>query len=170
MRIGLISDTHIPEIVASIPPRVSDVFSGVDLILHAGDLSVASVLDELNAIAPVLAARGDDDYEIEDRRVQEIQKLTLDGLTLYLIHSSQYWARDLIKHPEKHNLEKAPDIVVFGHTHRDVVHTVGNSLLVNPGSAAFPYYQLRLGSVGLLTISGGKAEARIINLDRNLKA
>jgi putative phosphoesterase len=169
VRIGLISDTHVPEVVASVPPRVRDVFSGVDLILHAGDLSVASVLDELNAIAPVLAARGDDDYEIEDRRVQEIQELTLDGLTLYLIHSSQYWARDLIKHPEKHNLEKAPDIVVFGHTHRDVVHTVGNSLLVNPGSAAFPYYQLRAGTVAVLTISGGKAEARIIGLDRDPK-
>lgn len=170
MRIGLISDTHVPEVVTSVPPRVREVFSGVDLILHAGDLSVASVLDELHAIAPVLAARGDDDYEIQDERIREVQRLTLDGLTLYLIHSSQYWARDLIKHPEKHNLEKAPDIVVFGHTHRDVVHHVGNSLLVNPGSAAFPYYQLRAGTVALLTISGGKAEARVISLDHNVKA
>ena len=164
MRIGLISDTHIPDVAGAIPQNVLRAFSGVDLILHAGDIQVASVLDELESLAPVLAARGDDDYQIQDNRINEAQNLKVEGLDLYLIHSSQYWARDLITHPEKHNLEKAPDIVVFGHTHRDIVKTVGKSLLVNPGSATFPYYQLRLGTVALLTISSGKAEAHIIRL------
>jgi putative phosphoesterase len=167
MLIGLISDTHIPEIANAIPPRVREVFKGVDLILHAGDIFVDSVLEELGTIAPVLAARGDDDYPIRDKRMDEVQNLTLDGLNIYVIHSSQYFARDLIQHPEKHNLEKAPDVVVFGHTHRDVVQTVGKSLLVNPGSATFPYYQLRLGTVALLTIKAGKAEARIVPLYEN---
>jgi uncharacterized protein len=164
MLIGLISDTHIPEIAQTLPSRVKEVFNGVDLILHAGDIFVDSVLEELGTIAPVLAARGDDDYPIRDKRMDEIQNLTLDGLNVYVIHSSQYFARDLIEHPEKHNLEKAPDVVVFGHTHRDVVQTVGKSLLVNPGSATFPYYQLRMGTVALLTIKAGKAEARIVPL------
>jgi predicted phosphodiesterase len=44
------------------------------------------------------------------------------------------------------------------------VHNVGKSILVNPGSATFPYYQLRLGTVALLTIKAGKAEARIVPL------
>ena len=167
MLIGLISDTHIPEIAKEIPQQVKEVFKGVDMILHAGDIFVASVLDELAAIAPVLAARGDDDYTIRDKRMDEVQNLTLDGLNVYVIHSSQYFARDLIEHPERHNLEKPPDVVVFGHTHRDVVQTVGNSLLVNPGSATFPYYQMRLGTVGLLSINGGKAEARIVSLQQN---
>ncbi len=164
MRIGLISDTHIPDVAGAIPFSVAKAFSSVDLILHAGDIAVASVLDELEGIAPVLAARGDDDYKIEDNRINEVQNLIVEGLNLYLIHSSQYWARDLILHPEKHNLQKAPDIVVFGHTHRDIVQTVGDSLLVNPGSATFPYYQQRLGTVALITISSGKAEANIVNL------
>lgn len=166
MRIGLISDTHIPDVAKVTPPQVMEVFGGVDLILHAGDICEVSVLDELQSIAPVLAARGDDDYQIRDERVQEIQNLTIDGLTLYVIHSSQYWARDLIEHPERHNLEKAPDIVVFGHTHRDIVQTVGKSLLVNPGSATFPYYQLRLGTVALVDINAGKAEAHIVQLGK----
>ncbi len=165
MRIGLISDTHIPEVAKATPPQVMEVFSGVDLILHAGDIFVVSVLDELQSIAPVLAARGDDDYGIRDERVQEIQTLTIEGLTLYMIHSSQYWARDLIERPERHNLEKAPDIVVFGHTHRDMVQTIRGSLLVNPGSATFPYYQQRLGTVALLDINAGKAEAHIVQLE-----
>ncbi|HEY48891.1 MAG TPA: metallophosphoesterase family protein [Dehalococcoidia bacterium] len=164
MRIGLISDTHIPEAAQAIPPQVLEVFKGVDLILHAGDIFISSVLDELQAIAPVLAARGDDDYQLKDERVQEVQYLTLEGMTLFLTHSSQYWARNLIEHPEKHGLEKAPDIVVFGHTHRDTVMTVGKSLLVNPGSATFPNYQLRLGTVALLDINTGKAKVRIIEL------
>ena len=164
MHIGLISDTHIPDVAPSIPRQVADIFSGVDLILHAGDIFVAAVLDELQTIAPVLAARGDDDYGIRDNRIDEVQKLAVDGLNLYLIHSSQYWARSIIEKPENHDLEKAPDVVVFGHTHRETVDRIGGSLLVNPGSATFPEYQLRLGTVGLLTISNGSAEACIVRL------
>ncbi len=166
MRIGLISDTHIPDAAKAIPPQVMEVFSGVDLILHAGDIYIVSVLDELQSIAPVLAARGDDDYEIRDERVQEMQNLTIEGLTFYVVHSSQYWARDLIERPERHNLAQAPDVIVFGHTHRDVVQTVGKSLLVNPGSATLPYYQLRLGTVALVDINAGKVEAHIVELGR----
>ncbi len=95
-----------------------------------------------------------------------MQHLTIEGLSLYVIHSSQYWARDLIEHPERHNLEKAPDIIVFGHTHRDIVQTVGKSLLVNPGSATLPYYQQRLGTVALVDINAGKAEAHIVQLGK----
>ena len=167
MLIGLISDTHIPEIAKTLPKQVREVFKSVDLILHAGDIFVDSVLEELATIAPVLAARGDDDYPIRDKRMDEVQNLTLEGLNVYVIHSSQYFARDLIEHPEKHNLKKTPDVVVFGHTHRDVVQKVGRSLLVSPGSATFPYYQLRLGTVALLTIKSGKAEARIVPLQGN---
>lgn len=164
MRIGLISDTHVPDAVEAIPPEVAQVFEGVDLILHAGDIYAASVLDDLEQIAPVIAARGDDDYALDDQRVADIQRLTLEGVDVYLIHSSQYWARDLIVHPGEHGLDAAPDVVVFGHTHRDHVQRVGRSLLVNPGSATLPQYQMRLGTVALLDIEGGQARARIVEL------
>ena len=164
MRIGLISDTHIPDVAQSIPYQVAEVFSGVDLILHAGDIFVASVLDELQEIAPVVAARGDDDYGIFDDRIKEVQQLTIDGLHLYAVHSSRYWARSLILKPQDHDLTKAPDIVIHGHTHRETVERINESLLVSPGSATFPEYQLRLGTVALLTINNGQADARIIKL------
>ena len=164
MHIGLISDTHIPDIVEAIPRQALEAFNGVDLILHAGDIATVSVLDELAGIAPVLAARGDDDYQLQDKRIQEVQNFSIEGRNIYVIHASQYWAHSIIQHPEDHYLEKAPDIVVFGHTHRDWLENIGDHLLVNPGSATFPYYQLRLGSVAILSINDAKAEAHIIQL------
>src|SRR2546428_11516176 len=57
-RLGLISDTHLPERCPALPPSLARVFAGVDLILHAGDLGALSVLDRLSAIAPVVAVHG----------------------------------------------------------------------------------------------------------------
>ena len=62
MRIGLISDTHVPEAVPELPWEVELAFSGADLILHAGDMHVIDVLDWLERIAPVLSVRGNGDY------------------------------------------------------------------------------------------------------------
>jgi putative phosphoesterase len=66
MRIGLLSDTHIPDVAEKLPDELMEVFQGVDLILHAGDLYTPSVLDDLERIAPVLAALGDDDHDYVD--------------------------------------------------------------------------------------------------------
>ena len=170
MRIGLISDTHVPDVAKGVPPQVMEVFRGVDLILHAGDIYVVSVLDELQNIAPVLAARGDDDYGIWDKRVQDAHTLTVEGLTLYVTHSSDFSPNHILQYPEHHGLEKAPDIIVFGHTHTHSVETKRGSLLVNPGSATFPHYQHRLGTVALLDINSGEAKAHIVNLDGKSKA
>jgi len=74
MRIGLLSDTHIPEVTRVLPHEVTQAFHDVDLILHAGDIYDPTVLDELERIAPILASEGDDDYWREtkdDRRVKE---------------------------------------------------------------------------------------------------
>src|SRR3954452_2149736 len=58
LRIGLISDTHIPEARAELWPQVFDVLAGVDLILHGGDIHELFVLDQLNELAPLWSARG----------------------------------------------------------------------------------------------------------------
>ena len=66
MRIGLISDTHLPTMATRLHPAVHQVFAGVDMILHAGDLTGSEMLDLLSAIAPVRAVRGDQDQNLED--------------------------------------------------------------------------------------------------------
>ena len=181
MRIGLISDTHIPYDAEAIPPQVKELFRGVDLILHAGDIYSSSVLDELEEIAPVLAARGDDDSALVNGRVKEKHVLDFEGFSLWLIHvfpyfSSAYLRSLLYRSPasSEQELEEAlseiveredvPDILVFGDTHRALVHRVEGCLFINPGSATFPDYRHALGTVAILTISPGEAEADLIQL------
>ena len=62
MRIGLISDTHIPTAGSDLWPQVYDALRGVDLIMHAGDLHDTIVLDWLEELAPVRAVSGNGDY------------------------------------------------------------------------------------------------------------
>ena len=88
MRVGLITDTHIPDAARELPPQISEVFQGIDLILHAGDVYQSFVIDELERIAPVLAALGDDDSAglLKDERVKNNHILNLEGHTEWLVH------------------------------------------------------------------------------------
>lgn len=158
MRIGLISDTHIPDHAKELPEQLQDVFRGVDLILHAGDIYDASVLDELECLAPVLAAEGDDDPfpTRNDRRVKGKHILNVEGVTIWLVHDIPWsWSQ---------NSDEVPDVIVFGHTHSASMQTKGDVLLVNPGSPTFPHYEVKLGTVALLSVSSGKVEANIVQL------
>ncbi len=167
MRIGLLSDTHIPEAAEVLPHELMAAFQGVDLILHAGDIYIPSVLDDLERIAPVLAARGDDDYRdtLTDERVKEKHILKLEGQTLWLIHekpdflTSPWWQSRLS--PEQNG---KPDIVVFGHEHRTVVQHLDGILFVSPGSPTFLNYLRGLGTVGILDMDSGEVDAHILRL------
>ena len=86
MKIGLISDTHIPEARDSLWPHVYELFDGVDYILHAGDIYDIHVIDELHKIAPTYAARGNGDDGSggraklpDDDRLQDSWLLDLNG-------------------------------------------------------------------------------------------
>lgn len=169
MRIGLLSDTHIPDAEKALPPQVREAFRGVDLILHAGDIYIPSVLDELQRIAPVLAAEGDDDYgdTSADERVKPKHILELQGQTLWLVHIRPYPYMSLSRqsrHSEGQDTHDIPDIVVFGHEHRTVAQRYGDILFVNPGSPTFLYYRRGLGTVGILDIGSGEAQVRILQL------
>lgn len=169
MRIGLLADTHIPDVAKAIPPELVEVFQGVHLILHAGDIYDPSVLEDLEKIAPVLAARGDDDYlsERTDKRVKEKHVLSFDGQTLWLVHergyyiSSPWWHSRVSTGQGKYDL---PDVVIFGHEHRTVVQHVDGVLFVSPGSPTFLNYTRELGTVGILDIDSGEADVRIVQL------
>ena len=169
MLIGLLSDTHIPDHAKELPPQLRKVFHGVDLILHAGDIYNIATLDELEGIAPIIAAEGDDDpYQTaNDKRVKPKHFLTKDGVTIWLVHNRwEFWPfypkQELSRlSPQQ---ESAPDVIVFGHAHEASLEKKEDVLLVNPGSPTFPHYKRELGTVALLTVNSGKAEAQIIQL------
>lgn len=173
MLIGLISDTHIASLNEKLPLQVRTAFSGVDLILHAGDIWVPSVLDELESIAPVKAAWGDDDMEADlggDSRMLKENSLSLDGFIVWVMHIKPPYG--LISPRDGHFTSKAggnnrgfPNLVVYGHTHSSSIERYKGVLLVNPGSATWPNYLPQLGTVALLNIKSTEIEARIVPLN-----
>jgi hypothetical protein len=169
MRIGLLSDTHIPEVARGLPPQIAEAFRDVDLVLHAGDIYAHRVLDELEGIAPVLAAEGDDDYgdTLTDERVKKKHVLKIEGQTLWLIHERPYVhmlrSQQTGKPPAQDRFD-TPDIIVFGHEHRVALQRSGDVLYVNPGSPTFLHYRRGLGTVGILSIEPDEAEVAILQL------
>jgi hypothetical protein len=161
MRIGLITDTHIPVAAEELPPQIVKVFRGVDLILHSGDIYHLSVLDELEQIAPVLAALGDDDpfNLMEDKRVEMKHVLQVEGHTLWLVHERPYMFR-----LTSQQQAETPDIVVHGHSHEAHVQNYNGVLYVGSGSPTFLNYTRGPGTVGILEVSPGDAKASIVHL------
>lgn len=143
MRIGLISDTH-----GRLRPDVFDRFSGVDMILHAGDVGPLEVVVELEAIAPVHAVLGNTDMLSLRPRVQEEVRLVLEGYRVVLVHGHQYGT------PSASTLRPAypdADIIVYGHTHRQRVEWASGCLVVNPGAAGPARFDLK-PSVAILEL------------------
>lgn len=170
MRIGLLSDTHIPEAGKEIPPQVLEAFQGVDLILHAGDVTNYSVLDNLERIAPVMAALGDHDYSHPNSRWQEKHVLKLDGHVLWLFHVRPYYLASRSGLKESSSMkeeEDYPDIIVFGHEHRTVVESSDGILYICPGSPTLLNRQRGLGTVGILELNSGKVDVRIVQLEKS---
>lgn len=167
IRIGLISDTHIPRDTIALPPHVAEVFHGVDLILHAGDIYTTEVLDYLQTIAPVLAAEGNGDWQFPaDDRFGDNLVITVNGLNLGITHAIHYpgaLPEDFIR-VNKAKFGRTMDIIVFGDTHVELVENYNGILLVNPGSPTIPSGRFELGTVALLEITGNRAEAHIIRL------
>ena len=167
IRIGLIADTHIPRDAKILPPHVKEAFKDADLILHAGDIYLPRILDELETIAPVLAARGNGDQEFpKDHRLKDNHVLDIAGLKLGLTHEVNYPVSPVypLDKVMESKFGKRMDIIVFGDSHIDMVERYNGILLVNPGSPTLPNGRFELGTVGLLEIRGYRAEARIVQL------
>tara|TARA_Y100001934_G_scaffold225563_1_gene270370 strand:+ start:6594 stop:7178 length:585 start_codon:yes stop_codon:yes gene_type:complete len=173
LRIGLISDTHIPEARKTLWPQVYDAFSGVDLILHAGDIHELYVLDMLEEVAPVYAARGNGEdggggrpVQPEDPRVRYAWLLELEGLWVGLTHYVPVPERPpnftLQRWVERFFPERTPDVIVSGDTHRECIEELHGVLCVNPGSPTYPHnYDTQYGTIGFLEIDNGQASPSV---------
>jgi len=137
MRIGLISDIHVPDKGPSLPFLVKQAFQGVKLILSTGDHVIASVVEELEAIAPLKAVAGNSDKYRNPDEIPEKRIIKINGHRIGLIHG---WGN--LDEIEKNILAsfKSDSVaaIVFGHTHMPIQKNVDGILLINPGSPTFP--------------------------------
>ena len=175
LRVGLISDTHIPEAMPRLWPQVFEAFRGVDCILHAGDIHELSVIDELSEVAPTFVARGNGDdgsggrpVQPEDARLREGWLLELAGLRVGIAHTVPVppqggWT--LQRAMQRYCGRTDLDVMVFGDTHTEWIEHVDGVLCVNPGSPTLPRnLHARLGTIGFLEIGGGPPRASIWQL------
>jgi putative phosphoesterase len=178
MRIGLISDTHIPEACEHLPEKVFEVFANIDLVMHAGDVYVNRVLDELSKIAPVIAALGNGDEGLDghrhsldpgDERVREAHLIEISGLRIGLVHAiptPDETSDEVFLRAMDRQFGGPVDVIVQGHSHIEGVMRFGNTLVINPGSATLPRNLIGVpGTVAILEIGdGGEVTAEIISL------
>jgi len=175
MKIGVLADTHVPDMLPGLPARVLDLFNGVDIILHAGDVTDLAVLQQLEPIAQTFAVQGDRDSAQVRQYLEEKQRLTFGGRAVGLVHGHRAWegsalrklayrlnskrrAETLLGYVQRQFTDV--DVIVFGHSHAPYMKMHGNTLLFNPGSL-LPRFG-RVGSVGLLEINATAIKGRII--------
>ena len=145
MIIGLLSDTH-----GFFHPRLPQIFEGVDVILHAGDVGSMAILRQLDQIAPVTAVQGNNDGELPLRATEVV---VLSGRRFLVQH---------IVHPKapsealRQRLQAtAAEVVVFGHTHQTYCATIDGRLFLNPGSAGRARFDQKVSVARLHLEPGG---------------
>ena len=145
--IGLISDTH-----GQFRDEIRDALRGVSLILHAGDVGGSRVLRELRDIAPVQAVYGNVDDRHDPALAGHLQ-LTVHGVRIHVSHGHELGQPT----PQLALASYPGDVVIFGHTHRQVVmRDAAGRIAMNPGAAGPRRFNLA-PSVARLTITVGTA-------------
>jgi len=152
--IGLVSDTH-----GMVRASLFDALQGVERILHAGDVGDDDVLAELEAIAPVGAVYGNTDRPGNPRLVGELV-LDIGGVTIHVSHGHELGSPT----PEKLLAAYPQRVLVYGHTHRQLITEAEGRLVINPGAAGARRFDLR-PTVARLVIEHGEASVELIALD-----
>ena len=178
MRVGLISDTHLPA-MGPMPEEIRRAFAGVDLILHAGDIYNSECLDWLETIAPVTGVEVPPAPVMGESRVVEKRIVQIEGYSIGMVHDLAIVGVDemrpgvLERHPlpegrlasELERVFGAPvHGAVFGHSHWELAEMHEGILLVNPGSPTLPRQLRRLGTVGIMEVTPEGLRGEILYL------
>jgi putative phosphoesterase len=161
MIVGVIADTHLPRGTRRIPERCLDRLRAADLILHAGDLTAASILDDLEELGPpVYAVHGNmDDTALRDR-LPGTRIVHAGGVSIGMTHDAGPRTGR-----EQRLAARFPGCaaVVYGHTHEPQVSRVGETWILNPGS---PTERRRAPSHTMLVleVEGGAIRPELVPL------
>jgi putative phosphoesterase len=150
VRIGLISDTH-----GLLRPEALDYLAGCDHIIHGGDIGGPGILEQLAAIAPLTAVRGNNDRGDWADALPETALLRFEGVAVYAIHD--------LKQLDIDPAAQGVRVVVSGHSHRPVQDERKGVLYVNPGSAGRRRFSLPI-ALGELLVDGEHVQSRVVTL------
>jgi putative phosphoesterase len=127
--IGLISDTH-----GLMRPEALAALKGSDLIIHAGDVGKPGIIEQLRAVAPVVAVRGNIDKGAWASHLPMTAVAEARSAHIYVLHDIQQL--DLDPAAAEFN------IVISGHSHKPSHTERSGVMYVNPGSAGPRRFQL----------------------------
>ena len=162
MVIAVIADTHLPRGARRIPDACVARLRDADLVLHAGDFTTPSVLDELERLGPPVAAvHGNVDAEELRNGLPEARMISADDARIAIVHDAG---------PSKGRLERMrlrfpdADAVVFGHSHIPLHEERDGFQIFNPGSPTDRRRQPR-HTMGIATVDGGRVAFKHVMLD-----
>ena len=156
MIIGVLSDTH-----GDLHPRILPLFreTGVQMVLHAGDVGEYTVIQVLRQVAPVTAVCGNVDVEGRVALLPGEVQLEVEGVRIYITHVGGKPGDWLKRLPQP-----LPQVAICGHSHKAFIERAGDTLFLNPGAAGVrPRFGVPL-SAALLRLEAGRAEAEPITL------
>ena len=148
MRLGIISDTH-----GLLRDSVVRRLRGCDFILHAGDIDRPAVLEALEAVAPVYAVLGNNDWQFSGLLPQRLD-ITLGGARICMAHRRGDLPSDLSDFA----------LAVCGHSHRFELSRVKGTLILNPGSCGRSRFGGAL-TMAMVEIKDGVPTAERIDID-----
>ena len=161
VRIGVISDTH-----GFLDPAVLDVFAGVALIIHAGDIVDPDILTVLESVAPVVAVAGNVEHgELAERLPREAAG-EVGGIRYAVGHKR----KRLLKRLASGDLaggSGGPNLVIFGHEHVPGIVWVDRTLFLNPGTASSPDEEDDDPTVAIVEASATGLAVRFVPLARH---
>ena len=148
--IGVISDTH-----GLLRPEALTALRGSQHIIHAGDVGAPEILEQLAAIAPVTAVRGNIDKEVWAQKLPPTEVIEIGGVSIYVLHD----LAQLDLKPEASGF----DVVISGHSHVPKQETRNGVLYFNAGSAGPRRFKLPI-SVGRLIVERGKVRGELVTI------
>ncbi len=162
MRVVVLSDTHAPRFWKRCPESVARHLQTAELILHAGDVCRAGVLDELSAFAQVRVVLGNNDGpDVAGWGAPEILEFEIEGLPVAMIHDGGARSGRLNRLRRRF---PAADLVIFGHSHVPADQTDNGFRILNPGSPTDKRRQPS-GTLAVLDIADGAIrDSRLVEL------
>lgn len=147
-KIGVISDTH-----DVLRDDVREILKTCDAVIHAGDITTETVLEELRRMGSIYAVRGNNDWKLR-KTLNQTLRFEIEDVHFFMTHDRRNVSRRL----------DGVDVVIFGHSHKYFQEMVDGRLWLNPGSCGRPRFGGAL-SMAVMQVSQGHYQVEKIPLD-----